>query len=615
MARKNLYPPSITPGIPKLGDKPHGWIETTFGDVLRVVKRKADLQDDFEYQLVNAKRSRGGIVPRAKSLGKDILTKTQFFTKEGDFLISRRQIIHGACGIVPQELDGSIVSNEYSTLRTNTGLLMKFLGYYCYTVYFQQTCFQSSVGVDVEKMIFNLGDWLKMPVYLPSVKEQQRIVEILSTWDEAIRLTQELIAAKQQRKKGLMQRLLTGQVRFKEFGERPWRPVSLANIAEIILSNVDKKTEESETPVRLCNYMDVFNNHHIANNMKFMEATATTREIDRFTLQKNDVIITKDSETREEIAESTVVIDDLDNVLCGYHLAILRPDPTQVFGPFLKEMLLVPSVRHQFISKANGITRFGLTQDTIHGINLQLPSTEEQRRISAVLQACDHEIQLLQKKLAALQQQKKGLMQRLLTGQVRVPPVQPVAFVPVAPSSMLTSTQVFIIWLIAQYQPRKHAHPSRTEAQKLAYFAQEAAGLPMNLHFYSHDYGPFSKELYQHLADMEGALIIGFQGGEPQERKEIEATTEAIVMAENYLRQYPAEQEKLTFVLKLVQGFETPRQMELLATVHWIMKKNPNAPFVEIVRYVHEWNKHKQSFGEDQIRQAWEHLCQFELVP
>lgn len=243
-----------------------------------------------------------------------------------------------------------------------------------------------------------------------------------------------------------------------------------------------------------------------------------------------------------------------------------------------------------------------------------IPPAEEQGRIASVLQACDHEIQLLQQKLAALQQQKKGLMQRLLTGQVRVQSVQPVALVPVTPSSVLTSTQAFIIWLIAQYQPRKHAHPSRTEAQKLAYFAQEAAGLPLNLHFYGHEYGPFSKELYQHLADMEGALITGFQGGEPQERKEIAATTEAIVMAEDYLRQYPAEQEKLAFVLKLVQGFETPRQMELLATVHWIMKSNPNMPFVEIVRHVHEWNKHKQSFRKDQIRQAWEHLRQFELA-
>lgn len=88
MARKNLYPPSVTPGIPKYDFKPEGWIETAFGDVVRVVQRKVDMQDDVEYQLVIAKRNRGGIVPRSILKGKDILTKTQFYIKCGDFLIA-----------------------------------------------------------------------------------------------------------------------------------------------------------------------------------------------------------------------------------------------------------------------------------------------------------------------------------------------------------------------------------------------------------------------------------------------------------------------------------------------------------------------------------------------
>ena len=87
MARKNLYPPSVTPGIPKYDFKPEGWIETSFGDVLRVVKRKVEMQDEAEYQLVIAKRSRGGIVPRTVLKGKDILTKTQFYI---NFLLEKQ---------------------------------------------------------------------------------------------------------------------------------------------------------------------------------------------------------------------------------------------------------------------------------------------------------------------------------------------------------------------------------------------------------------------------------------------------------------------------------------------------------------------------------------------
>lgn len=279
-----------------------------------------------------------------------------------------------------------------------------------------------STGIGAGKLSTDLLTSLKLPV--PPIEEQRKIAGILSTWDEAIRLTQALIAGKRQRKKGLMQRLLTGQVGFPGFVKQQWFSTTLNEIADIILSNIDKKIKSGQQIVRLCNYTDVFNNDYITNSMPFMESSASEREIERFTLQKHDVIITKDSETSEEIAEPAVVIEDLTNVLCGYHLAILRPDASRVYGPFLKDLLMTPLVRYQFARKANGITRFGLTKDTIHGIRLTIPSPEEQHRIAAVLQTCDREIHLLQQKLAALQQQKKGLMQRLLTGELRtVPPV------------------------------------------------------------------------------------------------------------------------------------------------------------------------------------------------
>lgn len=211
MARKGIYPDSVKPGIPKLGEKPEKWQEVPLSEILAVVIRKADIEDNVEYQLVNAKRNREGIAAREVLPGKKILTKTQFFIKEGDFLIANRQIVHGACSVVPKELDGALVSNEYTVLHPVNGLLLDFLRYYTYTTYFQQTCFQSSVGVDVEKMIFRLKDWFKYKVHLPPEPEQRKIAQILSCWDKAIDLTEKLIQAKTKFKKGLMQQLLTGK--------------------------------------------------------------------------------------------------------------------------------------------------------------------------------------------------------------------------------------------------------------------------------------------------------------------------------------------------------------------------------------------------------------------
>jgi type I restriction enzyme S subunit len=273
----------------------------------------------------------------------------------------------------------------------------------------------------------------KLRVVFPPLEEQERIVEIIDTWAEAIALTEQRIEAARQRKKGLMQRLLTGRVRFPEFVQsqevqdtrlgtypKDWAIRHLSDVTEIRFSNVDKKHKSSEQPVLLCNYMDVFNNDYIHNRMEFMKASATEAEIRKFSLKRDDVIITKDSETREEIAEPCVVVEDLENVVCGYHLAILRPKGTIMSGGFLKDVLRSSNVHHQFVRFANGITRFGLTLSAVHSALVPVPPVEEQRKIAAVLQTCDRESELLTQKRDALQRQKKGLMQRLLTGRVRV---------------------------------------------------------------------------------------------------------------------------------------------------------------------------------------------------
>ena len=120
--------------------------------------------------------------------------KSQFRIEEGDFLISKRQIVHGACGTVPPDLGGAIVSNEYAVLRTRTTLDPRFLAYLSHSIHFQQNCFHSSIGVHIEKMIFKLERWLGLEFDIPPLPEQKKIAEILSTWDKAIETTEKLLA-------------------------------------------------------------------------------------------------------------------------------------------------------------------------------------------------------------------------------------------------------------------------------------------------------------------------------------------------------------------------------------------------------------------------------------
>lgn len=207
MARDSLYPVSVKAGKPILGMLPTGWQKLSLEKCLNIEARKAYIQDNQEYDLVTVKRSRGGVIRREHLKGKDISVKSQFYIKEGDFLISKRQIVHGACGLVPKELSGSIVSNEYCVLTGKSGFYLPYMEFLSESLYFQQTCFHSSIGVHIEKMIFKLDSWFKWPFNIPPLSEQKRIVKILSTWDKAISVTEKLLANSQQQKKALMRQI------------------------------------------------------------------------------------------------------------------------------------------------------------------------------------------------------------------------------------------------------------------------------------------------------------------------------------------------------------------------------------------------------------------------
>ncbi len=95
-------------------------------------------------------------------------------------------------------------------------------------------------------------------------------------------------------------------------------------VAKIQSSNVDKKSFDDEIPVFLCNYVDVYKNEFINDSIPFMKATATEKEIEKFILNEDDVLITKDSETPDDIANPAFVKKEFKNVICGYHLAQIR---------------------------------------------------------------------------------------------------------------------------------------------------------------------------------------------------------------------------------------------------------------------------------------------------
>ena len=184
----------------------------------------------------------------------------------------------------------------------------------------------------------------------------------------------------------------------------------LKQIASVRVSNVDKKSVDGERPVQLCNYTDVYYNDRIIRDMPFMEATAPDDQVARFSLCAGDILITKDSETADDIAVPAYVTEDMPGVLCGYHLAIIHPRP-QADGRYLFWALASRSSREQFAALATGVTRFGLRYEAFGDVLVPLPSLVTQRAIADHLDAETVRIDALI--------QKKRRMVRLLAGRVR----------------------------------------------------------------------------------------------------------------------------------------------------------------------------------------------------
>lgn len=171
----------------------------------------------------------------------------------------------------------------------------------------------------------------------------------------------------------------------------------LADIAKIEISGVDKKTIEGEIPVRLCNFVDVYHNWAITKDKAehFMLASAKQAEINKCSIAKGQVAITKDSETRDDIGIATYFADDFDNVVLGYHCALITPDPTIVDGKYLNAFMHTKYIQKYFENNASGSgQRYTLSNSTINTIPVLLPSLTEQHTIGKVLADIDRKIEL-----------------------------------------------------------------------------------------------------------------------------------------------------------------------------------------------------------------------------
>ena len=387
---------------------PEGWCSFQLRDVLKLASGDGRPSD------VGANQSTTHRYPVYG--GNGVLGYSRTFNSESEDIIIGR--VGEYCGVT-RFVTGPkwITDNALYTVEINERFDIAYLGHLIRSYDLSRVRSKGGQPLVTQKPIYGLR------FDFPPQGEQVRIVNILSTWDAAISAQERLIANAKRQKRALMQTLLpTGshppKKRLPGFSG-DWESTTLENVAQVIVSNVDKKSGEGEQAVRLCNYMDVYRADWIEADMPFMRATAAAAQIQKFGLRVGDVLITKDSETPDDIAVPSYVASTAPDLVCGYHLAIIRAKP-EADGQFLKYYFEQPTTQHFFASRANGATRFGLTIGAIESAPIALPSPPEQRRIGEAIAIAELEIHRLLPIAEALRQEKSALMQQLLTGKRRV---------------------------------------------------------------------------------------------------------------------------------------------------------------------------------------------------
>ena len=405
----------------KDGIYPRDWASKKIGQWLKLAERSIVLQDEEEYQLVTIRRGFGGVDSRGSFLGKNVLVKNYFIVKTGDFIISKRQIAHGACGIVPPELDGAVVSNEYNVFLPQDGTNIQMFNLMMQLPHYKRLFYLMSDGVHIEKLLFKTQDWMKRTLAMPLLKEQKKIAEILATQDKAIELQGRKIEELKRFKKGCLEKMFprkgqkVPEKRFPGFTD-DWEQRKLSEMCgtfEYGLNAAAKEFDGKNKYIRITDIDDA--------SREFLLSDLSSPDIcldgmSKYLLSSGDIVFAR---TGASVGK-TYIYRENDGIVYFAGFLIRAKVNQDNDAEFVFQSTLSPSYEKYIRITSQRSGQPGVNAQEYGEYDLFAPSKEEQQRIGHFLRGIDNLITLHQRKLEEMKKQKKVLMQLLLTGIVRV---------------------------------------------------------------------------------------------------------------------------------------------------------------------------------------------------
>ena len=440
MKKYQSYKPS---GVEWIGDIPEHWIKSKFkyvsqlftgnslNDEQKLLYESDDIDDipyvsskDINVDFRSVNYFNGLRIPKENNPLK--------ISRKGSFLLC---VEGGSSGRKMVFLDRDVcfvnkLCSFYSVQNT------KFQYYFIQSSNFQNKFKFSLTGLIGGVSISTLKDF-DLP--LPPLQEQEQIVNYL---DEKTTIIDKLISTKQKKVELLKEQRITiinqvitkglnPNVKMKDsgvkwIGEIPesWVVGKLKHYSELRISSIDKHIYDYERQVIVCNYTDVYYNEFITNELELRVGSCSEEEFNKFKLENGDVIITKDSESPTDIGVPSLVNDNFENVVCGYHLSIIKPSRNKLVGSFLFRQLQTKRIRSYYEVCSNGITRFGLGKSSVLDTPLIIPSIHEQEQIVQYLDTHTKEIDKLvsmeQDKIELLKEYRQSLISEVITGKIKI---------------------------------------------------------------------------------------------------------------------------------------------------------------------------------------------------
>jgi type I restriction enzyme S subunit len=409
---------------------PNGWINTHLGNIAKTVTSGS--RDWAQYYSEQGSKfirmtnlPRDGIHLKLNDLKfvnvtSDSADGVRTSLNAGDILISITAEL-GKIGWVPDGLGIAYINQHTALVRLNSDKAdSKFIAYLLSSKKMNNKI--NRLNDSGAKAGLNLSTIRTIPFELPPLPEQREIAKILGTWDKAISTTERLINNSKQQKKSLMQQLLIGKKRLlddsgKSF-EGDWEEIRLGDICSKVTDGAHHSPKSVDNGYPMYSIKDMspngFRNNTARNISKY--------DFDLLVKQNckpeiNDILIAKDGSI---LKHCFTVKEEIQGVILS-SIALLRPKLDKVFPDFIAQYFSQEYIKF-FVGKAltsgSGVPRIILKD--FKGIHIKLPFVVEQQQIAAVLTNADKEIELLEQQLADLKQEKKALMQQLLTGKRRV---------------------------------------------------------------------------------------------------------------------------------------------------------------------------------------------------